>query len=183
MTPADFLKKMKGTRLLEIGRAAGMAWLHFGSDEGSVYALHFHCPFRLQDQTGILIANEDIYVPASSYSGDEADFDYDVFGSNLFDEKAGTLKNRFTVKGCSLSRFYDLHVALSDDAEIMSFSDHSTNEEQWRLFEWVEFKTKEERDAFYDSPNGHHLVVGSEGLLYPAMDCDRDSTASVAKPD
>lgn len=90
-----------GKNVRKIGRAAAMCWIHFGrpveiESRGrkrivGEFALDLDCPWRIRNSSGgIELGSADMFVPASGHALDE-DFDWDIQGNNLFDEKAKLL--------------------------------------------------------------------------------------------
>lgn len=160
MSIADEMRVLIGAELTDIGRAANMVWLIFVIDEQTEYSLHLQCPFRFVRNERILVAAGDLYIPATSYIGEYSDFDYDVQGNNLFDERSVLLKCGCHVMNCIIGSHNDLIINMTEDVSLNCFMDSSASEEQWRFFRFMKFKSNEERDEYYDShPDSSHLVV------------------------
>ena len=165
MNIIDELRVLIGTELIDVGRAANMVWLHFTKDEESKYALHLQCPFRFETNEGILVTSGDMYFPATSFNEEYSDYAYDVQEKNLFDEKAVMLINGYYVQELITGKHNDLHIEFSGEISLNTFTNSSTNEEQWRFFQVVKFKTKEEREEYFDiHPECNHLVVTPIGF-------------------
>jgi len=140
-----------------VNRAAGMACLHFGTDD-SVYSLHLQCSFRIRENNEIIVTNTEMTYPSSrvisrpSFSHDS--FDWDVQGDNRFDEWVSGLESAFTkdlmVIDAKVNDVGDLIVFMSQNLELEVFVDSSTDE-CWRLFN------------NYD--NKHHFVMTGRGII------------------
>ena len=154
-----------GKNVYGIGRAAAMCWIHFGRPieielRGrkrilGEFALDLDCPWRIRNSRGdIELGSADMFAPASSHESDE-DFDWDVQGNNLFDEKAKQLfhqRTQITVIAAALSRNCDLTITFSNGLILESFVNASSRQECWRLF----------RPKIYDGD----LIVTGTGVEY-----------------
>ena len=143
--------------LRSIGRAANMLLIGFGenisrvdyqgnNEEVSRIALHVQCPWRMVDKENklILFARSDIYEPNSTVEWTE-DFNWDIQGINMFDEKAKIWIESnpgLYVKDLRINIFRDLRVFLSNDTVLDVYVDSSTEKECWRLFECESGKEK-----------------------------------------
>lgn len=140
-------EELVGKSVCKIGRAAAMCWIHFGRPMEiellgrkcilGEFALDLDCPWRIRNSSGgIELGSADIFVPASGHSLDE-DFNWDVQGNNLFDEKAKLLfpeGSQITVTAVGLSGNCDLTITFSNGLCLESFVNASSQEECWRLF-------------------------------------------------
>lgn len=138
-----------------ISRAADMICLGLGDEIDIVnykgknekrpqYAIHFQCPWRLYNETGIILGSYDIYTPYSKNITD--DWEYDICGrpdseSSVFDV---TLKriiielDKCKVKDCSLSKYMDLHISFTNGWNLDTFITSSEKvKEFWRFIEFV----------------------------------------------
>lgn len=140
-------EELVGKSVCKIGRAAAMCWIHFGRPMEielrgrkrivGEFALDLDCPWRIRNiNGGIELGSADIFAPASGHSLDE-DFNWDVQGNNLFDEKAKLLfpeGSQITVTAAGLSGNCDLTITFSNGLCLESFVNASSQEECWRLF-------------------------------------------------
>jgi len=146
----NYVNVIKGQPLIDIGRAADMAWICFGDIikvknykgeyvEKSSFALHLQCPWRMVDTVNkkILFTAYDMYLPNSSTEWTE-DFDWDIQGINRYDEQAkkwfGDNKN-IIVEEIELDELGDLKIILSNHYNIEVFVNKSNETECWRFFE------------------------------------------------
>ncbi|GKI16233.1 hypothetical protein CE91St44_27180 [Oscillospiraceae bacterium] len=145
----DFLNELLNQPLLKIGRASDLFWMLFGNSildsfqenkttEKFEYALHLQCPWRIRSKgdSQIQLASDDIYQPTSLIKW-SPEFDWDVQGNNLFDEKAQKLfsdNNLVFVKRVSISKNNDLQLEFSNHLILECFVNTSTFEECWRFF-------------------------------------------------
>lgn len=94
-------EELVGKSVCKIGRATAMCWIHFGRPVEiellgrkrilGEFALDLDCPWRIRNSSGgIDLGSADMFVPASRHVLD-VDFNWDVQGNNLFDEKAKLL--------------------------------------------------------------------------------------------
>ena len=92
------LKKLEGCNLTCIGRTANMMYLEFGGkvkkvSRGKVriypeYTLHIQCPWRIKENSEIILGSGDIYRPFCLDVPD--DWDYEIYNrkdeeSSVFD--------------------------------------------------------------------------------------------------
>ena len=128
-------EELVGKSVCKIGRAAAMCWIHFGRPVEielrgrkrilGEFALDLDCP-----------GSADIFAPASGHVLD-VDFNWDVQGNNLFDEKVQPLfpeGSQITVTAAGLSGNCDLTITFSNGSCLESFVNASSQEECWRLF-------------------------------------------------
>lgn len=137
----DEIKKLSGTKLNSITRAADMCCLHFDvkdENDDQTYNLHFQCPWRLvkYSKNRILLTSYDIYVPNTSTEWDD-DFEWDVLGNNLFDEITEGINESTDVyiEEVTLSIVNDLKLVLSNGYTFECFINKSNSyRECWRFF-------------------------------------------------
>lgn len=145
----DFLNELLNQPLLKIGRASDLFWMLFGNSifdsfqenettEKFEYALHLQCPWRIRSKgdSQIQLASDDIYQPTSLIKW-SPEFDWDVQGNNLFDEKVQKLfsdNNLVFVKRVSISKNNDLQLEFSNHLILECFVNTSAFEECWRFF-------------------------------------------------
>lgn len=142
------INAIRGESFRSIGRAVDMCWLSFGQTikvrdhkgnekEKGAYALHLQCPWRIIDEhTGVIVmASSDIYEPNSKLEWSE-EFEWDVIGNNLFDEKAekwNSEKNITCVSAVKITNFGDIEIRFSNGFLFNSFMNISLDEEGWRF--------------------------------------------------
>jgi hypothetical protein len=147
-------KALVGLRGLSFGRAAAMAWINFGAAKAG-HALHLQCSFRVREGYDILVTSTDIFLPsaqsAKEPSFDIESFDWDVQGSNRYDEWVKRLDPAFlsslAVTDAEVGACGDLTVSLERNIAIDVFVD-ATVDECWRLF---------------NTAGGRHLVMTGTG--------------------
>ncbi len=148
-----FADKLRGLPLWDAGRAANLIWFEFGArktvtkhtrNEQQVvgeWALHVQCAWRLTGPSGIEVAYQDIYYPASSEGKvDLGEFDWDRQGKNRCDEKLAKIwatdnQGRFTVTNAVVGRNGFLTLELTDGWLLEVFPHSSGPQEAWRLFQ------------------------------------------------
>ena len=131
-----YLSCLIGSTLKEVGRSTNMLWLSFIKDNIN-YALNVQCFFRFIKNDSIITTRGDMYYPANSYTGDYADFDWDIHGQNLFDERVMQIINKHRLKCMNIviKEYNDIDFEFDDGMTLSVYSDCSIREEQWRLFE------------------------------------------------
>lgn len=146
----EYISNLIGEPIIDFGRATDMAWISLGKTfkvknhkneetEKSTFAIHLQCPWRMIQGHGceILFASHDIYVPNTMTEWNE-DFDWDVQGINLFDEKVSRWKSDNIpayVVDLQYSNLGDLKLILSNNNILEVFINTSSNNECWRFFE------------------------------------------------
>ena len=146
----ETLSKILNEPIRNIRRAAATGMIDFGQDKISKdshgreriltqYALHLQCAFRIIDSDKVIVANLDMFEPNSKTKWSE-NFDWDVFGANLYDEKCQLLVRELEdtsiiVTAVKASCFGDLKIFLSNGYVIEVMNNLSCNEEIWRFFE------------------------------------------------
>ena len=143
----EILEKMVNLKVGDIGRACDLLWLGLGEDidyidykgrtsKKSEYALHLQCPWRIKNAEGrIVVASYDMYEPNSTIEWFE-DFDWDIQGNNLYDEKIEIWfkeKDRFVI-AYELQTDLDLIVTFDDGNSLEIFMNKTTDTEYWRFF-------------------------------------------------
>lgn len=163
---STFFKEIRGETVGRIGRAGNMMWLEIGpvcrvtnfrgdEVEKSKYALHVQAPWRIVNENEkIIFAFSDFYMPRGKVEWTE-DFEWDVQGANLFDEKAESwLKEveEACIKKIEMDSLGDLKISFSNGDRLEIFIDSSTDIESWRLFK--------------SDSNKKHLVVSAMGMEF-----------------
>lgn len=145
----DFINVLLNQPILKVGRACNLYWMLFGNSfkeknasgkevEKGEYSLHLQCPWRIRNtiDSKIKLASGDIYEPSSNVKWDE-EFDWDIQGNNLFDEKVEYLfpKDKVIfVESVSVLESGDLEIVFSNKLILECFIAISINEECWRFF-------------------------------------------------
>ncbi|MBN1552897.1 hypothetical protein JW979_15595 [bacterium] len=137
--------------LIDIGRAANMAWLFFDSDrekqavDKSGFLLHVQSPFRMIDmidpeKSEVLFASLDMYLP-NSENEQSLKFAGGVHGNNRYDEEAKKWlqeNESVYVKKLHFNVLGDLRLLLSNghvfEVRVTSSLD-GEYDECWRFFE------------------------------------------------
>lgn len=88
------LNPLIGLKLVHTSRAADMQCFHFSSSEWEVckvtksfWSLHIQCPWRICDETRIVVGHTDMYEPVEEDAPYDESFNWDVKGGNLRDAK------------------------------------------------------------------------------------------------
>jgi hypothetical protein len=161
------LRKLSGLKLQYAGRASNLFWLGFGemisvrrrkgTERMAEYSLHIQCSWRITKGNKIVVASRDFYYPRSDWDEENDDFDWDVQGTNRFDEKIKNflevVKGQLIVERIDSDDIGGIKVHLSDKYVLEAFPDNSEEDEYseyWRFFNM--------KDA---SP---HFVVGGNGI-------------------
>lgn len=163
----NYLKLIIDKPVISISRACNMMCLGFGNwistmdykgnkDINCSIYLHVQSSWRVanREEKVIHFASIDIYTPNSSLEWSN-EFDWDIQGANLFDEKSKEwFKNNqdIYVKEYRINRWGDLILLFSNKDSLEIFVNASDNSECWRLFE-------------YESTNDHFVVTG-QGVVF-----------------
>ena len=160
----QYLDQMLNKPICAIGRASNMLWIGIGEDikildrKGnavvkSPISLHVQSTWRIiSKKKEILLASSDFYSPNSSI-GWSKNFEWDVQGKNLFDEKSKIWLKKVMpiyIKQYILNSLGDLELILSNEEHIEIYVNSSDDTESWRLL-------KSHR-------NEEHLVVTGMGI-------------------
>ncbi|KZE64271.1 hypothetical protein AWM68_14370 [Fictibacillus phosphorivorans] len=160
------LDKLNGLKLQYAGRSSDLLWLGFGeivqisrrgrTEETAEYALHIQCSWKITLNNKIVVASRDIYAPSSEWNNLNDDFDWDIQGTNKFDERIKSI-NKFSgqlmVDRIEADDIGGIEVFLSGDYKLEVFPDSSGDTvdcEHWRFFNRKE--------------NSPHFVVSGEGI-------------------
>jgi hypothetical protein len=147
------LAPLCGLPVYNIGRAAGMLWVQFGTPRRvpsrldlervlGEYALHLQCPWRVSGATGVLTGSSDLFVPADPMA-DEGMFRWDKPGDAVVDLLvrrwvSAHAAKPLVVERVSVDRCGGFALSLSQEFAIEVFPDASAEphdvREQWRLF-------------------------------------------------
>lgn len=145
----DFINVLIGQPITKMGRASNLCWVLFGKiieERGALgkdvekgeFSLHLQCPWKITDTTDytIKLASGDIYEPNSGIKCND-NFDWEIQGNNLFDEKVEALfkgENPTYVKSVNVSKNGDMQILFSNMFMLECFVDISTKQECWRFF-------------------------------------------------
>ena len=160
------LSKILGLKLQNAGRASNLFWLGFGemisitkrerTDTVAEYALNIQCSWRICKGKRILVASRDFYSPFSEWDEANGDFDWDVQGSNRFDELIKSLLKRvqgnIIVESIDSDEVGGLKVFLSEGFVLEVFPD-STQDDEYSEF-WRFFNRKNTSPHFVVTING-----------------------------
>lgn len=151
----NILSGLIGLPLTRTTRAADIECLKFGAiyrtdNDGSVYnigefALHLSCPWRLTNDTQILVGSDDLYQQADETADYNEDFDYDV-NANLRDVKLDKLiiENKLIVASVDADGFGGIEIYFGNKIKLTVFpvlSSKSDNE-YWRIIDFRNEKSK-----------------------------------------
>ena len=150
MTVYQFLDNLVMQPVRVIGRASNMLWIGFGEkvklldDKGkekevSTYALHIQCRWRIvnKERREILLAASDFYSPKEDID-DYSNFDWELQGNNLFDEKSLEWLIRESpiyVKEYEINMWGDLFLIFTNNDKLEVFITSTGDTEGWRIFE------------------------------------------------
>lgn len=151
----NILSGLIGLPLTRTTRAADMECLKFGTlyrkgKDGIIYnigkfALHLSCPWRLTNDTQILVGSDDLYQQANETADYNEDFDYDV-NANLRDVKLDKLiiENKLIVASVDADGFGGIEIYFGNKIKLTVFpvlSSKSDNE-YWRIIDFRNEKSK-----------------------------------------
>jgi len=146
------IQNMIGQTVNSIGRVADMCWLNMGDlvetetimgkRTAGEFALHLQCPWRITLGKNIIICSSDIYLPTSDQDSDAWDFDWsnfqwDIQGNNLFDEKAAQMfpnNSHISICHVNMNQYGDLTLLFTNKMRLECFVNDSTHTESWRFF-------------------------------------------------
>lgn len=121
------------------------------------YALHIQCSWRITKGNKILVASRDFYSPSSRWDEDNEDFDWDVQGNNLFDERIVSfmedVKGHLIVERIDSDEVGGLKVFLSENYVLEAFPDTSEDDEYSEFWRFLNHRG--------DSP---HFIVTGNGI-------------------
>lgn len=169
-----FIDLLINKYLIDIGRAANMAWLIFDSDrekqavDKSGFSLHVQCPCRMVDLPNrvVLFASLDMYLP-NSENEQSLKFTGGVHGNNRYDEEVKkwlAVNESVYVKKLYFNVLGDLMLFLSNGhifEVLVTSSLDGEYDECWRFFE-----RHTDRD--------HFVVNGKRTIHIPAADLSYD---------
>ena len=146
----NYLKLLLNQPLLAIGRASNMLWVGFGKEiectnfrgqkvKKSSIALHVQSSWRIIDtkRKEIIVAQSDFYFP-NRLLKEMVEFNWDVQGNNLFDEKSSNWFKRTSgiyISNYKINTWGDLLLIFSNSDALEVLINSSDDAECWRLFE------------------------------------------------
>ena len=141
-----------GLKLSRMARAADMRTMQFGDTEarksGGVvgqYALHVQCPWRLENDAGVITGSDDLYEPyeRTEQAGEAFDWEKgdslqdrvlrDLLGCDGNTKQIVNSTNLLTVEAVQADSSGGFCLSLSGGYRFMVFP-HGTRREAWRLF-------------------------------------------------
>jgi len=146
----DALGALIGLPLWESRRSADVQGFHFGErrPEASrgkeflvgTYALHVQCPWRIKGPEGILVGSYDRLTPAAGRSWEDPEFESDVPGASLIDDRIDALfaleaRQHFVVESVEADDVGGFRMDLGAGMVLEAFPNHSDDAEFWRLFQ------------------------------------------------
>lgn len=160
VTVLDSLLRLKGSRLVGLGRAAELQHFTFRSADGSELFLHVECPWRIRDASDILVGRADYWRAVSTEVSDEA-LDAAEIGSTLRDLRNAALRERLTDNGIecvegAVDAGNGFTLNFADGLRLEVFPDAARGSfepwEFWRVF----------------PRGGQHFAVHSDGIYQSA---------------
>ncbi|MFD9791442.1 hypothetical protein ACFWXK_10885 [Streptomyces sp. NPDC059070] len=158
------LHRLVGSPLRDVGRASDLAWFSFGEPrhvagpDGSTrivheHALHLQCPFRLSDNTAVLMGSQDVYYPADRPSSSDDPFDWDRQDANLLDHRIEEVRARIerdnpVVEHAQADPFGGFRLAMSGGLNLQVLPVTSFRREHWR---YLRPYTDEEHFVVFES--------------------------------
>lgn len=131
-------------------RSADVQGFHFGESRPVVsqgetflvgtYALHVQCPWRIKGPKRLLVGSYDRFTPAAGRSWEDPDFESDVPGASLIDERIDALfgpeaQQHFVVQSVEADDVGGLRMSLGEGTVLEVFPNHTDDAEFWRLFQ------------------------------------------------
>ncbi len=144
----NYLDQLLNKPICDIGRVSNMLWIAIGETfeenniwgqkvEKSTISLHVQSGWRIvnKEKDMIWFASSDFYSP-NSKTEEEEEFDWDIQGNNLFDEKSKLWlsENRnILIKRYKINELGDLSIAFSNGDCLEIMTDSSDDTESWRI--------------------------------------------------
>lgn len=133
--------------LIDIGRASNLVWISFGekivfidrkgnkSLKGK-YSINIQCSWRITQDSKIIVASKDIYIPKTNFENDE--FNWEIYGENRFDEKINEIKSmidtsKIFVTNVSSDELGGIIITFNSGLKLELFPDGSIKDEYWRF--------------------------------------------------
>lgn len=151
---SKYMAPLIGKRIVKIGRAADMLWMHFGvlksyidykgrEIEKGQFAIHVQCPWRILYESDVILGKADMEL----YGEIEAASAHAVTGLSQFDELKDNVLEEYLsapVELISISQTGTLVIQLTNGCTFETFPDSVCHQEFWR---------------FINSEDGRHTVV------------------------
>lgn len=161
----DYFDRIIGQPIDYIGRVIDLLNIGIGDSlevldrkgrkvKKSTYSLHIQSTWRIVNskRKEIVLVSSDFYSPRMGIEDDE-NFNWDVIGNNLFDEKVENYlitQKPIYIQSYKINIWGDLLLIFSNGDRLEVFVDVSDNSECWRIF-----KSESEES---------HLVLTGQGL-------------------
>lgn len=145
-----------GLPLTRTTRAANMECLKFGTvyrtdkdgkkNNIGEFALHLTCPWRLTNETHIIVGSDDLYQQANETAEYDEDYNYHEFNANLRDIKLDKIisENKLSIVSANADKFGGLEICFNNNIKLTVFPDLTSkaDNEYWRLIDKRDKKTK-----------------------------------------
>ncbi|MCW3105546.1 MAG: Uncharacterized protein JWQ09_52 [Segetibacter sp.] len=150
------LSDLIGLPLTRTTRAANIECLKFGSvyrtdkDGGKnnigEFALHLTCPWRLTNETHIIVGSDDLYQQADETAEYDEDYNYHEFNANLRDVKLDKLinENKLSIVSANADKYGGLEICFDNNIKLTVFPDLTSkaDNEYWRLIDFRNERSK-----------------------------------------
>lgn len=150
------LSDLIGLPLTRTTRAANMECLKFGAvyrtdKDGKInnigeFALHLQCPWRLTNESNIIVGSDDLYQQADETAEYDENYNYHEFNANLRDVKLDQLisKNKLSIISVTADKFGGLEIYFDNNIKLTVFPDLASkaDNEYWRLIDFRNEKSK-----------------------------------------
>lgn len=163
----QYLESLVDQPICSLGRKENKFWLGIGQEKSVIdrngcmvkkgtYELHIQSAFRVvnKEKCEIIFASSDFYSP-NSVTREEKDFEWNINGNNLFDEKSRSwleYGDVIYVKEYKINRWGDLLLVLSNGDYLEIVVDTSDYTECWRLLKC--------------GSDEEHMVVTGDGVFF-----------------
>lgn len=162
-------EKLKGLKLRDVTRAANLISLGLGetisitrgglTEESPEFALHIQCTWRLSNDSKIVVASQDLFVPRADWQEEDEDFEWHVPGNNRFDERITeflkAVDGNLVIEEVQVDCLGGLKIWMSNSFVLEVFPDSSDESEDWEF--WRFFNRRK---------NSPHFVVSGKGVEY-----------------
>jgi hypothetical protein len=166
-----YLRQLIGLELSRQTRAANMQCFHFGKlvflnekKSLSEFSIHLQCPWRITNQSKIIVGDKDLYEPINEDSEYDENFDWDIIGGNLRDVKLEQFLEPKKIVVCNITTddFGGFEIEFTDNSRLTVFPTLTRNYqygEFWRVLgrKFIGEKVSKETK---------HFVVGTFGIEY-----------------
>ena len=154
--PLIYIGRASNMLIVGVGKAYNVRDIKDNAVKKSQLALHVQSSWRItnRQKKDIIVASSDFYSPCSLIEWSN-DFEWDVLGNNLFDEKAKewfSINQEIYVKEHKINSWGDLLLLFSNGDSLEVFVNSSDDSECWRIFGFNSDK--------------EHLVITGEGARF-----------------